>query len=86
VPQAPWDVATEVAVDLSLSGGDTVSVSKSSKVTGNLVDLEPGTPYCVRFVISGPNGKKFGPETIFDTKPIGCAPKKEKKKSSCSLQ
>ncbi len=44
-------------------------------------DLEPGNPYFVRFVlIDDSNGCiHVGPETVFDTKPVDCTPKTEKK-------
>jgi hypothetical protein len=85
VPQAPWDKANEISVDSPVGG--SVSVSSSSQMCGNLVDLEPGTPYSIRFVVTSLSGeKKYGPETVFDTKPIGCAPKKDKKTKTCSIQ
>jgi hypothetical protein len=83
---APWESAIEVPVEQAIDGR-SVSVS-SEAIKGQIVDLEPGTPYSIRFVISeGNNLKIFGPETVFDTKPIGCGPKKKKEKSSsCNLQ
>lgn len=45
----------------------------------DVVDLKPGTPYYVRLAIEKKNGDiEFGPETVFDTKPIDCTPKGRK--------
>jgi len=55
----------------------TIAVDESNEFDGKEVDdLEPGTPYYVRFVLTNPNGTKdYGPETVFDTKPVDCTPK-----------
>lgn len=41
-----------------------------------ILNLEPGTPYIVRLKV----GNTRGPETVFDTMPVGCTPKHKKKK------
>ena len=69
-PEAEWDAARVVNVDEqnTFSGED-------------IVDLEPGNPYFVRFaLINDADGStQYGPETVFDTKPVDCTPKTEKK-------
>lgn len=41
-------------------------------------DLKPGTPYFVRLIVKSDTGDvKIGPETVIDTKPIDCTPKKK---------
>ena len=42
---------------------------------------QPGNPYFVRFVLvnSADGSEHAGPETVFDTKPVDCTPKTEKK-------
>ena len=70
-PHQDWSAAsiTKVANDKSVSLAD-------------LVDLKPGTAYFVRIVLKKSDGSQsFGPETVFDTKPIDCGPKG--KKSCC---
>lgn len=77
----PWDKALEVQLPVhSISVKDPIN-SNDSSVTVSLVDLEPGTPYCLRFVIKTGSIRRIGPETVFDTKPLGCAP--EGKKKNC---
>lgn len=68
LPHIDWEKADEVAVN-----GDAILVA-------DVVDLEPGTAYFVRFVVveSSSGNRTFGPETVFDTKPIDCTPKKKK--------
>lgn len=71
-PHQDWSVAsmTKVRNDKLLHLAD-------------VVDLKPGTAYFVRLVLKKKDGKEvFGPETVFDTKPIDCGPKGKK---SCSL-
>ncbi len=48
----------------------------------HLNDLEPGTAYMLRFVVkeaSGTTIASIGNETVFDTKPVGCAGDDDKK-------
>ncbi len=67
-PHLSWDVAGEVAVT-----GDTINVNHIV----DAVDLKPGTPYFVRLMVKDEAGnQQIGPETVFDTKPIDCTPKK----------
>ena len=76
VPQKPWSEAKEV--DVQTMSDNSMKVSTSS-----LIDLEPGTPYMIRYVIYRGGGDKIeGPETVFDTKPINCTPKQKK---SCTI-
>jgi hypothetical protein len=83
IPQVNWEKALEIPVLLDDSS-NIVSIDKNS-LAGEIVDLEPGTPYCVRFVKISENGiRTYGKETVFDTKPIGCGPKK-KSSSSCII-
>ena len=43
-----------------------------------MVDLKPGTPYFVRLAVEKCGGElEFGPETLFDTKPVDCTPKRK---------
>jgi len=62
-----------------------VSDSNQQVVTlteADVVDLKPGTPYYVRLAIENSSKEiEFGPETVFDTKPIDCTPKRKK----CSI-
>jgi len=56
---------------------------KSSEVTiteADVVDLNPGTPYFVRLAVYNRDdgSVSFGPETVFDTKPVNCVPKRKK--------
>ena len=42
------------------------------------MDLKPGTPYFVRLAVEKISGElEYGPETVFDTKPIDCTPKRK---------
>ena len=69
-PHADWAAAGEVNVR-----GESVDVND----VVDAVDLKPGTPYFVRLAEEDENGnRQFGPETVFDTKPIDCTPKKKK--------
>ena len=48
----------------------------------SIADLEPGTPYFVRFAVRSTSGAGIvavGPETVFDTSPVDCTPKQQKK-------
>eukprot|EP01041_Mallomonas_annulata_P011018 gene11018-23016_t len=67
----PWD---------NLKSLDLPKVSESQQLHDilDVVDLEPGTAYSVRFVVARGEEIIYGPETVFDTQPIGCTPKKKK--------
>lgn len=54
-----------------------VAVTNDEVKIADIVDLKPGTPYFVRLVIidSSTGQRQYGPETVFDTKPIDCTPK-----------
>ena len=68
-----WEEAKEF--DISV---DSLQVDLDSR-TGEAVDLKPGTPYFIRLTAIEQGGEKIvGPETVFDTKPIDCTPKKKK--------
>ena len=59
-----------------------IEVDEQNTFNGeDIGDLEPGNPYFIRFVlISDVDGSvQCGPETVFDTKPVDCTPKTEKK-------
>lgn len=65
-PPVDWAAASEV------------TVQNGEIKVADVVDLKPGTPYFVRLAIidQASGAKTFGPETVFDTKPIDCTPKK----------
>lgn len=69
-PEADWNAAK------------TVQVDEENTFNGeDIVDLEPGNPYFVRFALTNTadGSVEYGPETVFDTKPVDCTPKTEKK-------
>ena len=71
-PHEPWEGCKEVAID----DGNELDANEM-----DLEDLEPGSPYYVRFKLKTSDGNvEYGPETVYDTKPIDCTPKGEKKK------
>mmetsp|Transcript_153 Transcript_153/g.314 ORF Transcript_153/g.314 Transcript_153/m.314 type:complete len:115 (+) Transcript_153:95-439(+) len=55
---------------------DSRSVSGASLNEADVVDLNPGTPYFVRLAATTAAGTITGPETVFDTKPVDCGPKR----------
>jgi hypothetical protein len=66
-----WSLARSVNID---KGSSEVKIV-------DITDLDPGTPYFVRLVLQGETGSdessvEYGPECVFDTKPIDCTPKK----------
>jgi hypothetical protein len=74
-PPVPWEEAGSVRVNSS-------GVIKEQDVQ-EIVNLKPGTPYFVRLVVTDANGaKEYGPETVFDTRPVDCGPKGKK---SCTI-
>jgi hypothetical protein len=71
------------------SHAKSVNINKGSSEVKivDLTDLDPGTPYFVRLVIQLENdldgsSAEYGPECVFDTKPIDCTPKK----NTCAIQ
>jgi hypothetical protein len=59
------------AIEISVKNQDSISLA-------DIVDLEPGTAYFVRLMVKRVDGSvEYGKETVFDTKPIDCTPKKE---------
>jgi len=66
LPQVDWTQAKNISVN-----------NQSSIALADIVDLEPGTAYNVRFMLKNTvdNSCEYGPDTIFDTKPIDCTPK-----------
>ena len=58
----------------------TVEVDDENTFSGeDIADLEPGNPYFIRFLLIAADGtKQYGPETVFDTKPVDCTPKEKK--------
>lgn len=71
-PHEAWSAAREVAVPSSLP---QVSIAISE-----VVDLKPGTAYFVRIACfnKASNVVEYGTESVFDTKPIDCTPKRKK--------
>jgi len=69
-PPEDWSKAGSLALDAATGEIDAQEI----------VDLKPGTPYFVRIVAKHrSNGQVIeGPETVFDTKPVDCTPKKKK--------
>ncbi len=71
-----WDKAKDFAISSSGEGVTLEIVLKEA----DLVDLKPGTPYFVRLALvnkADKNNVILGPETVFDTKPVDCTPKKK---------
>jgi hypothetical protein len=55
-------------------------------VVCEFADLKPGTPYFVRIMLQrqqdgGNEDVQYGPESVIDTKPVDCTPKKK----TCSI-
>lgn len=73
LPEEPWDASKYVELDMKSQ--NEVNVESCS-----ISDLNPGTPYCVRFAIRNDKMEilSLGPETVFDTSPVDCGPKKKK--------
>jgi hypothetical protein len=66
-----WDQAKDFLVKQGVSH---VILSEA-----DVVDLKPGTPYYVRLAVCNKidGSIQIGPETVFDTKPIDCTPKRK---------
>lgn len=66
-----WEEAKDIPISNDSSHGTKLNEA-------DVVDLKPGTPYFVRLVATSKDGQSVvGPETVFDTKPIDCTPKKK---------
>lgn len=72
-PPVPWEEAGSVLLNAS-------GVIKEQDVQ-EIANLKPGTPYFVRLLLVDEQAgdKEYGPETVFDTKPVDCGPKGKKK-------
>lgn len=57
-----------------------VDQSELNLTHADIVDLKPGTPYFVRLALhNNQNGTVLlGPETVFDTRPVDCTPKRKR--------
>jgi hypothetical protein len=66
LPHMDWDDSKLIPVH-----------KENSVALADIVDLEPGTAYNVRFLLKNlkDGSQQIGPETVFDTKPIDCTPK-----------
>lgn len=82
-PHLPWEQAKAVSLVLDKPGArkDAASVDITVSSSVCVEDLEPGTPYAVRFIVVDANETEhivqIGPETVFDTSPVDCGPKKK---------
>ena len=80
-PDQLWvvDPSPEVATRLQAQGVRVIAQADTPLKQADLVDLKPGTPYFVRLLVINKveQSRTFGPETVFDTKPIDCTPKKK---------
>lgn len=72
----PWEKAKDYNIPASCQDGVNLELLLKE---ADLVDLKPGTPYFVRLAVLkiDDNSLTVGPETVFDTKPIDCTPKKK---------
>jgi hypothetical protein len=72
-----WGVAKEYTIPSNTKGDVQVELLLKE---ADLVDLKPGTPYYVRFILFDRKNGTFevGPATVFDTKPVDCTPKRKK--------
>jgi hypothetical protein len=68
----PWEQAKEHATNAKKS---EVSITEM-----DVVDLNPGTPYFVRLAIynNDDGSVVYGPDTVFDTRPVDCVPKRKR--------
>ena len=67
-----WEQCQEFEVSLDSTEGGSITEA-------SVVDLKPGTPYFVRLAaITTDGSKSVGQETVYDTNPIDCTPKKKK--------
>ena len=70
------------------SNGKDITITTSTSLTltdADVIGLNPGTPYCIRLMVINlsTNKAEYGPEIVFDTKPIDCGPKG--KSSGCVI-
>lgn len=73
-PHLDWPQAMSYAVPLESGAAEGVSLTEA-----DVVDLKPGTAYFVRLQAVDSDGNEVvGPETVFDTQPIDCTPKKKR--------
>ena len=79
-PPEQWSAAREITVPTPSSSGN---ITLSTAVCGELVDLKPGSAYFVRVAVRNcsTGAVEYGLESVFDTKPIDCTPKRKK----CSI-
>lgn len=70
----PWELAKIFGISEQQHSDTEITLTEA-----DLIDLKPGTAYSIRFaVIKADNACNiYGPETVFDTKPIDCTPKKK---------
>lgn len=67
---------------VSWSDAQSLTVSDMSVAHDiDLVDLKPGTPYFVRLSLTRGEEIIIGPESVYDTMPVDCTPKRKK----CSI-
>jgi|Transcript_31934 hypothetical protein len=68
-----WNQAQGCNVPVDSPGGEI----GTSLTQTDVVDLKPGTPYYVRLQAVDNDGNiTNGPDTVFDTKPVDCGPKR----------
>lgn len=66
-----WEQAKDCPIPVNSADGAQLSST-------DVVDLKPGTPYQVRLVAVTKEGTTIsGPDTVFDTQPIDCTPKRK---------
>lgn len=66
-PPEPWTSARSIKVS---------DISTVHEI--DVVDLKPGTPYFVRLCLERDDDILIGPESVFDTMPVDCTPKRKK--------
>ena len=76
-----WTVEYKEAMNPSWDDCKCVSVDASSGKSVELFELEPGRPYMIRVKA----GAELGEVAVYDTLPMGCTPKKKKKKKTCTI-
>lgn len=79
-PHEDWTNAKYIHVQLPKDKTTSQKGNVKVDVRGmSIEDLDPGTPYCVRFILCDESESvvQYGPETVFDTAPVDCGPKKK---------
>jgi hypothetical protein len=78
-PHVEWEKADSVEIR-------SLNSSEVTLKEADIIDLKPGTPYCVRLAaVNNDDGSiTYGPDTVFDTRPIDCS-SKGKKKKNCTI-